>query len=277
MKITPNVILYFIVLIVIIGLIYYVTRTIKEGFEKNAKKYLDGVDIIYWINLERSSNRKKDMEKMLQDEVFDGIPKQRIIAYDGKTNIDSVFNKYVIENKNATDLEYACLLSHLETIRTFNETPYNVALIFEDDVTLEFKKYWRQSVKEIIENAPEDWDIILLGYTKTDLKSWNNVKMYEKLINGNYFSTLSYLVNKKCCKKLLENYKNNKYYLDKKYQHSSDIYMYKITNVYVYKYPYFTYETNNESTIHQDHVPDHDLSKRLIQKNYDNMGFWGWR
>ena len=277
MKITPNVILYFIVLIVIIGLIYYVTRTIKEGFEKNAKKYLDGVDIIYWINLERSKDRKKEMEKMLQDEVFGGIPKQRIIAYDGKTNIDSVFNKYVIENKNATDLEYACLLSHLETIRTFNETPYNVALIFEDDVTLEFKKYWRQSVKEIIENAPEDWDIILLGYTKTDLKSWNNVKMYEKLINGNYFSTLSYLVNKKCCKKLLENYKNNKYYLDKKYQHSSDIYMYKITNVYVYKYPYFTYETNNESTIHQDHVPDHDLSKRLIQKNYDNMGFWGWR
>ena len=43
--------------------------------------------------------------------------------------------------------EYACTLSHIETIRKFSESPYEIALIFEDDVTMEYEKYWKKSIK----------------------------------------------------------------------------------------------------------------------------------
>jgi GR25 family glycosyltransferase involved in LPS biosynthesis len=249
----------------------------KEGLENTNKKHLDGVDIIYWINLERSKDRKNNMEKMLKDEAFNGIPNQRIEAYDGKINPKSVFDKLVIPSKKQTNTEYACLLSHLESIRTFNESPYNVALIFEDDATLEFKKYWKKSVREIIDNAPPNWDIILLTYIyglnklNSNKTSWNNYPMYDKVFDGNYSSSLSYVINKNGSKKILTDYKNNIYHLSTKYSNVADVYLYNLTNSYVYKYPYFIYKTDNNSTIHPDHISYHDASKKKIENNYQNM------
>ena len=271
----------FIILIIIIC--YYILFSIKEGVENMNKKYLDGVDVVYWINLNRSKDRKNDMEKMLKDEAFDGIPTQRIEAYDGKMNPKSVFDKLVIHSKYQTNTEYACLLSHLESMRTFNESKYNVALIFEDDVTLEFKKYWTKSVREIIDNAPPDWDIILLSYiydVNNSNTSWDNQPMYDKVFynnkknqnnNNQYWSTLSYIINKNGSKKLLTNYKKNKYYLPETPANVADIYLYNLTNSYVYKYPYFIYKTDNNSTIHPEHISIHNESKKKIENNYQNM------
>ena len=276
-----------IFIILIILFCYYILFSIKEGAENMNKKYLDGVDIIYWINLNRSKDRKNDMKKMLKDEAFHGIPTQRIEAYDGKMNPKSVFDKLVIPSKSQTNAEYACLLSHLESIRTFNESKYNVALIFEDDVTLEFKKYWTKSVREIMDNAPPDWDIILLTYVyhlNNDNTSWDNQPMYDKVFynnkvfdnykafdNNKYWSCVSYIINKKGSKKILSNYKKNKYYLSVKYANIADVYLYKLTNSYVYKYPYFIYKTDNKSTIHAEHTSIHDASKKKIENNYQNQ------
>jgi GR25 family glycosyltransferase involved in LPS biosynthesis len=268
-----------IILIILILIICYILFkfTMKEGLENTNKKHLDGVDIVYWINLKRSKDRKNDMEKMLKDEAFNGIPNQRIEAYDGKMNPKSVFDKLVIPSKKQTNTEYACLLSHLESIRTFNESPYNVALIFEDDATLEFKKYWKKSVREIIDNAPPNWDIILLTYIyglnklNSNKTSWNNYPMYDKVFDGNYSSSLSYVINKNGSKKILTDYKNNIYHLSAKYSNVADVYLYNLTNSYVYKYPYFIYKTDNNSTIHPDHISYHDASKKKIENNYQNM------
>ena len=203
-----------ILIILVLSLIYYIFVSIKEGFDENSKKYLDGVDIMYWINLDRSSDRRKKMEEMFKDDAFNGIPNQRIKAYDGKNDPESVFNKLVLRSKTQTDTEYACLLSHLETIRRFNESSYNIAIIFEDDASLEFKKYWNKSIREIMENAPPDWDIILLTYIygseylNNNNMSWDKQPMYDKVFNGNYVSTLSYIINKNGSKKILTNYKN---------------------------------------------------------------------
>ena len=63
-----------------------------------------------------------------------------------------------------TKVEYACTLSHINTIREFSKSNYGVALVMEDDMTLEFKPYWKKSVKQIMDNAPSDWEIIQLCY-----------------------------------------------------------------------------------------------------------------
>ena len=41
-------------------------------------------------------------------------------------------------------------------------------------------------------------------------------------------------------------------------------------NTYIYKYPYFIYRTNNDSTIHTNHLPRHLINKNKILDNYEN-------
>ena len=37
----------------------------------------------------------------------------------------------------------------------------NTFLILEDDLCLDFINYWDSSIENIIENAPNDWEIIM--------------------------------------------------------------------------------------------------------------------
>ena len=243
----------------------------KEGLNEN---YLSGIDVIYWINLDSSNDRFNDMTQMFKDDCFEGIPKERISAFDAKLNPTMVLNHFVLETKKQPDTAYGCLLSHLESIRTFNNSDYQVALIFEDDVTLEFKKYWKESVKQIMKNAPSDWDIIMLSYILLGEHSyydWNNV-------NTNYIkelmaSTQAYIINKKGSRKIIDStYKNNKYVLDPTmWTHSSDGYIYLKTNTYCYKYPMFTYKDDIDSTINNAHLDINKPSKDAIVSEYKKL------
>lgn len=247
----------------------------REGLTTNKQSLLDGIDIIYWINLDRSPDRRTQMESLLENKVFDGIPNQRIVAFDGKNNSKLVFSKLNIPPpKKQTNTEYACLLSHLEAIRTFHESEHNVCLIFEDDVTLEFQKYWTKSVKQIIENAPRDWDILLLSYMykgkSNKFYSWDtNNDEYDNAIN--YYSGISYLINKHGSSKIMKTYHNGIYNLSSNTTHVADSHIYELTNSYAYKYPMFIYKTVNNSTIHSDHIPYHVQSKERILENYHKI------
>jgi GR25 family glycosyltransferase involved in LPS biosynthesis len=101
---------------------------------------LKGIDVIYWINLERAKTRRADMEAMFRDSAFEGIPINRISAFDyKKTDTMSHFTLQKSDYKS-TIPEYANFLSHMETIRGFSNSDYgddSVALIMEDDITLE--------------------------------------------------------------------------------------------------------------------------------------------
>ena len=270
MKNTPTKKYIYLLLVVCVLGVFLILKY-KEGFD-NDIKYLDGVDVIYWINLDRSTDRRQKMEKMFKDDVFKGIPTQRIVAYDGRVSTNTIFSKLnILTKKKATDTEYACLLSHLEAIRTFHESENKFGLIFEDDTTLEFQKYWTKSVKDILKNAPSNWEILLLGYIYKDktnkFYNWDtSTNDYDNATN--YYSGISYLINKNGSSKIMKTYKNGKYTLDEHTEHVADSHIYQLTNSYVYKYPMFIYTTLNNSTIHTDHIPLHDESKEKIVENY---------
>ena len=81
---------------------------------------LNGIDIIYWINLDRSLDRKKRMLQMFTDDSFKNIPIKRFSAVDGKNeNIDEMMT---MRKRKLTNPEYGCLLSHLEIINEFSNT-----------------------------------------------------------------------------------------------------------------------------------------------------------
>jgi GR25 family glycosyltransferase involved in LPS biosynthesis len=111
----------------------------KEGFKSN--DYLHGIDVIYWINLDRSVDRRQLMEKMFEDPVFTGKKIIRISAVDGKAhNIDEILNSNFdgMKPDKFTKVEYACLLSHLKTIKHWiDNSKSEYAIIAEDDLVLE--------------------------------------------------------------------------------------------------------------------------------------------
>jgi GR25 family glycosyltransferase involved in LPS biosynthesis len=263
---------YLILLCVIVILL--IQLLIVYNKESLTNNYLQDVDIIYWINLDRSKDRYNKMNKLFNDDVFQNIPRERISAFDAKNNPQSVFDKLVFTKRlERADTVYGCLLSHLEAIKTFNESNYNIALICEDDMNLDFKKYWKKNVKQIMDEAPNDWDIIMLAYTinsEHKYANWNNIK--EDYIKDLTASAVAYLINKKGSNKIINTtYKeDDKYHLNSKIPtHTSDGYLYLLTNTYVYKYPMFTYNTENEpSTISEHHEDFNSNSKNLIIQQY---------
>lgn len=242
---------------------YKKTRQKREGFKPT--DYLDGIDVIYWINLDRSTDRRRRMQEMFEDPVFDGKKIIRISAVDGKAHdIDQILNaNFEGMNQNKfTKVEYACLLSHLNAIKQFSESSYENALIMEDDMTLEFKPYWKKSVKRIMDEAPNDWEIIQLCYNSN---SGIPLTKYTRYKNGNFACAGAYVLNKN---KIITNFKS----LPQNHSHEADHYLFNKHNTYAYKFPMFIYGTNELSTIHQAHVRGHDNSKNMIiNKLYTNQ------
>lgn len=260
---------FFLVLILSFYKLYgYDSWNIYQG-----QDFLAGIDSIYWINLERSKDRKTKMETLFKDPIFEGIPIERINAIDGQS--DPVYDKLEIETKRNTKLEYACLLSHLKAIKTFSETNYNTTLIFEDDVTLEFKKFWRRSLREIIMNAPSDWEIIQLCYiTSGKLNADYTLNNYQRNRYGSIASMAAYIINNNAAKKFIrETYDpiSEKYKLKNYHTHEADHYLYKCLKTYTYKYPYFIYPTNNTSTLHPEDLSSHTRSKMLQEQMYNSL------
>lgn len=236
------------------------------------KRYLDGIDVIYWINLNRSVERRKEMEKMLSDPVFEGIPNHRFSAVDGKNANIFAMVDFNPKFQNRTKIEYACLLSHLEVIRNFYEDPMKpeVALVLEDDICLDFKKYWNETIQEIIQNAPSDWEVIQLCYFGVRCEALP-VKMYDD--QTVLYSTGAYLVNRKGAQKIANSYRNGKYELNLDFDISADIYLFQVMKKYAYKYPLFIFKSQNDSTIHSEDVMCHEHSKNVTAKMLEKEVF----
>ena len=226
---------------------------------------INGIDITYWINLDRSTDRKQNMEKIFEDEVFKEVPIiQRFSAIDGKKS--GVIDRYIrVDDKTINDAEYGCLLSHLEVIREFSQSSHNIALVMEDDITLDFKKYWKKSIREVIDNAPEDWEIILLCY-HSDIHPSEEYTLNQ----NNYWSTGAYIINNKAAKKLTSStFIKGTYHLDDKTKQAADDYLFIKLRTYVYKYPYFIYGYSENTTIPTSNVKYHNYSRRKIEFLYD--------
>jgi GR25 family glycosyltransferase involved in LPS biosynthesis len=224
---------------------------------KILNKYLNCIDIIYWINLDKSIVRKNNMENILK---YINTRNHRISAIDGKKSTDDdIYSRLIGITKFRTKTEYACLLSHLDTIRIFANSNYENALIFEDDITLEYVKFWNKSFCKIISDAPHDWDIIMLNY----VSSQSLKEIYTLNINGKISCCQAYIINKRSAQYLMNQIYigNNKYMLNKNFIHTADDYIYSSLITYVYKYPYFTYSIENDSTIHPSHLNYHNNSK----------------
>ena len=236
------------------------------NFKKSKLTYLNSLNHVYWINLKTSINRRKRMEALL---IHFPCPNTRIEAVNGNETLQ-ICNQYFKTKPNQSSLsnsnkEYAIILSHLYALQTLKKniddhlipiTSY-YSLICEDDLSLEFINYWNYSLDEIVQKAPDDWEILMLGYFTLNLEFNSNYRPWN-----NEWSALSYLINHKALYKLkqIKCAKENKYHSFEDVM-VADNYLFRTFTTYVYKYPLFTFPKNNDSTLHNDHIAYHEIYK----------------
>jgi GR25 family glycosyltransferase involved in LPS biosynthesis len=228
-----------------------------------SQKIINKINVpVYYINLDRSPQRKKFMEN--QFDRYNITNYKRITGVDGKQlkntfkdniNGTTFTNNYPELTKN----EVGCLLSHLKAIKTAYDNNLDQVLILEDDSSLDLMFFWEDKLTSLLNklNKP-DWEIFQL-YTGNCI-NFNSKKCSLQTGEKDCWGCVAYLINRKGMEKIINFIKTNnqneiilgKYFNNKLYptRGQSDIFLYQIAKTYYLDTPLFcTNNSNLQSTI----------------------------
>jgi GR25 family glycosyltransferase involved in LPS biosynthesis len=232
---------------------------------------------IVWINLDRSPQRKEYMKNLLKDI---NIPNFRISAIDGKAykDIKSIYGDIPLE-KNLSDSEIACTLSHIKAINYLKNIPGDYFIVCEDDISFNNIVLFDKNLKTIIKECPK-FDILMLNKTYKKpicdiYAKWHDY--YIKFPFDHIASSVCYVISRSGINKIIKNAEyinNNNFKLNKNIRLDvSDVYIYINLDTYVYKYDYIS-TLLEESTIHNNHLDYHknndDFQFGVILKDFYN-------
>lgn len=179
--------------------------------DKNkASHKLKGIPPIYYINLDRSEDRKKYMEDQFAYWEIENYT--RISGYDGTVDdLSDILKGRYPDNMNSRDV--GCCTSHLKAIQYWYETSDSpCALIMEDDCDLEVVKYWPFTWKDFYSKLPFDYDLIQLAVINPGRM---HLQLHKRFAND--FSTACYLITRHHAKKIIDLCcRDGKYKLDYK-------------------------------------------------------------
>ena len=206
---------------------------------------INGISSINWINLDRSPDRQKNMESLLNNV---NVPNNRISAIDGKKE---ALDNYRNDDK-FTNYEIACTLSHIKAINSLKGSHGEYFMVCEDDITFDNLKYFNESLDDIIKSSPK-FDILMV-YNNHEFE----LEHYQKWKPG-IFGAVAYIITKDGINKFINEvaeYQNGIYKLYKPIE-VADIFIYKYLNTIVYKYCFICTQFDN-STIHNNHLSGHE-------------------
>ena len=110
----------------------------------NSREIINDIPI-YWINLDRSPERRERMEQMFEEH---GITNHhRVVAVDAKNiDVDEIYKskhfRIKYKKRKMTATEIAIMMSHKKAIQqAYEDNLSNLALIIEDDCLFDFLKY----------------------------------------------------------------------------------------------------------------------------------------
>jgi GR25 family glycosyltransferase involved in LPS biosynthesis len=242
----------------------------------NIANPMEGISNMYYINLDRSVDRREYMEKLLSDPMFHGIEKERVEGMDGKTErMEDFLDFYGCQkHPRMVNSEFACTISHFRAIHQFAMTDDPVALIVEDDLSVEFVPYWKETMGELIRGAPKDWEILQLSYILFSHYHTEKYDLWE--MSKNYCGTAAYLITNDAAKRLtaylcrFSSPAMPKYCIGAEYPyyHQADRFLYCFFKTYSIHCAPFTPKDDNDSLIHEEHLEHHVLSKEKTKKMY---------
>ena len=226
MKGIYKIILSLLFVVVISGIITYGVlkfRIINSHKILNGKihkilKLHEGIDVrknkidypIYYINLDRSTDRKRKMEKQFNKYGVENTT--RISAVDGKklysmkegfvTGLGSYSNFF-----SMTPRQLGCTLSHIKAIKQAYESGLETVLVLEDDVSLDLMPLWSvEKLSDLVKTFP-DWEIVKFGNVLCPNKAMVNIEYYA--CGKNCWSSSSYLINRRGMKSIIDSFFQN--------------------------------------------------------------------
>lgn len=241
---------------------------------------------LFYINLDRSTDRKKQMEKQLP-KYFSNF--KRIKAIDGEELKPNIYKNKLVDDINYDLINFkeiikkqrgkhanmiGCLLSHIKTINEINKKKYQYSIVMEDDIDLKYLNNSNNNLQKIINNAPNDWEILKL-HNSNQNKLKKNIDLYKQNIkyrkwDYDDWSTGFYIINEKAINNILKDISNKTFKINKKKNNSiaADEYLYKNNIVYEYTKPLFCSFENNKSLIENSGLNDNDKESLLITNNF---------
>lgn len=252
-----NILLFFLILAFVIIVICLGCTDNAEPLNKELTTYLQKLELhpdikyeipykIYYINLDRSTDRRAFMED--QFEKYNATY-QRVSAIDGNT-LD--MSKY--KHKNLHKYELACSLSHYKAIKMAYDEGNEHALIMEDDCHFGVVKLWKESMTDMLKDAPKDWEIIQLFTTYVNSRKYS----FTSLCSG----AICYLINRKGMGKIISRF--TQYEID-----GADVFIYQAAKSYtLFPSLFITSDFLHQSTIHKEH---HNIHIKAILKNLKSM------
>jgi GR25 family glycosyltransferase involved in LPS biosynthesis len=226
---------------------------LDKKYLENPKKINTNIPI-YYINLERSKERREFMEN---ESNRCGVTINRVDAIDGsklestkegKIEINGRKIKYKYSGSRNTN-EIACTLSHMRAIDTLYNTGKEYGLIMEDDVSFSMLPFQTDTFEDVISRSPVGWDIIKLNGT------FNIPSVIEYFDETKYFKTFSaaaYIINRKGMENILRQIDSDNVITlsSNNFDALADIYLYSFNQTYLYTKPMlFTYNVNLKTTI----------------------------
>ena len=189
------------------------TEPIDPGFNDIPK---------YYINVDSSTNRRKYMEGQIK--LLDIKNIERFSAID--PNKLKERNIRVPTGHALDTLTMACMMSHVHLIKQMYDDNHEIAMVVEDDLNFHIIKKWKYTLKEILDRAPKDYEIINLAPHQCKAVpdiTFANAKEHEGVV--------CYIINRSGMKKIVDAFfrGNN---LRKDYENEEDY----ISDRYLYKY-----------------------------------------
>lgn len=225
---------------------------------------------IYYINLEKAKQRQNAIESEIQN-----FPHMRINAFDAENMMEN--NDYKFKKKEGleykiTDRNVAITLSHFKAINTFLNDDCNYGIIMEDDVSLKYINDFDELIIEILNNAPENWDVVSLHSSidkviKKNIECYKNNILFRKLQKNEMKSSACYIINKNSGKKIIDRYKiDDIYTFPYKFENCSSESIIHQFESYIYTEPTISIVENNLTSMGIYHV--FDYKSNLVIKEY---------
>jgi GR25 family glycosyltransferase involved in LPS biosynthesis len=227
----------------------------------------------YWINIDEYIERKIHMETQLKNKNIENfrisaITPSKLSNYNVEKNTDN----------SSTKEEISCIISHLTAIKKGYEVGDEYFCVMEDDILLnnvDFTKIINYIKKEETINN-EKIDILQLHTSSHPciIKLFNDNFLNNKIIiksSNIYPSACYYLISRDGAKKILEKYvyinDNNIMNINLTQDEwcVSDNIIYISVNTYILTYPIITTNIKLGSSIHPEHLINHENSNIVIR------------
>lgn len=165
-----------------------------EPFEQDNNPFVNKIDVVYYINLDHRTDRKKELLQEL-DKI--GVPSSKIVRISGNYN-----KKYG---------DVGCSKSHVDAMKQFSQSSHNNCIIFEDDFTFiqtpnEVQKMFNQLFEHNVK-----YEVVMLS-ANTSKSEDSEYPFLKKVLESQTAS--GYMVNKSFANTLLANYEDSVQHLE---------------------------------------------------------------